>query len=90
MHTAHSRRQIVRPVLIGATALAVLVVAGWAANTWPQVKHLATTIGIGVLAGMCSLNALAALLLHLFGHEPSAARRAPQTAARAPHTRGIR
>lgn len=86
MHT-HS---ITRPVLIGATALAVLVVAGWAAHTWPQVKHLATLVAIGVLAGMCSLGGLTALLLRLFDNGPSEPLTGPQADARAPHTRGAR
>jgi thiol:disulfide interchange protein len=89
MHTHHTR-QIVRPVLIGATALAVLVVAGWAAHTWPEVKHLATLAGIGILAAMCSLSGLAALLLHLFGNKGSQPPAQPQPPASASRTGGTR
>jgi hypothetical protein len=83
-------RPVLRPVLIATTAVTVLVVAGWAAETWPEVKHLATTIAIAVLAGMCSIGGLTAVLLSLLATEGSEPPGAPQTAARAPHTGAVR
>lgn len=82
--------QIARPVLIGTAALMVLVTAGWAANTWPEVKHIATGIGIAVLAGMCSIGGITAVLLALLSNEVSEPPGQPQTTADASHTGVIR
>ncbi|MCO1657434.1 hypothetical protein [Pseudonocardia humida] len=81
---------IARPILIGAAALVVLVTAGWAANTWPEVKHIATGIAIAVLAGMCSIGGITAVLLALLGNQASEPPEQPQATAHASDTRGAR
>ena len=97
-----SLRPLARPVLVGTAALTVLATAGWAADTWPEVKYLATTIAIGVLAALCSLTGLVALVLHLFdgGHSGTQTRASsnagseppgrPHSTTLAPQTRGLR
>src|SRR4051794_40705540 len=81
---------LVRPVLAGTIALGALIAAGWAAKTWPDFKTTATTISVIALAALCSLGGIALVLANLVGNDRSEPPEQPQTAARAPHTRGIR
>jgi hypothetical protein len=94
-HTHHPEGTVmnlppVRPVLAGTAALGALIAAGWAANTWPDFKYAATTIGVIALAALCSVGGIALVLANLVGNDRSEPPQQPQTLARAPHTRGTR